>query len=62
MNNGYSSATGQQYIPSTGKNFAEVPTGQADKPIGDVVITSIELRTSKKPQPAYRTRCQPNAN
>ena len=28
MNNGYSSATGQQYIPSTGKNFANQPTGQ----------------------------------
>jgi indolepyruvate ferredoxin oxidoreductase alpha subunit len=28
MNNGYSSATGQQYIPSTGKNFADQPTGQ----------------------------------
>ncbi len=28
MNNGYSSATGQQYIPSTGKNFANHPTGQ----------------------------------
>ncbi|SLN76363.1 thiamine pyrophosphate-dependent enzyme [Oceanibacterium hippocampi] len=28
MNNGYTSATGQQYIPSTGKNFANEPTGQ----------------------------------
>ena len=28
MNNGYSSATGQQYIPSTGKNYADEPTGQ----------------------------------
>jgi len=28
MNNGYSSATGQQYIPSTGKNFQNQPTGQ----------------------------------
>jgi len=27
MNNGYSSATGQQYIPSTGKNFRDEPTG-----------------------------------
>jgi indolepyruvate ferredoxin oxidoreductase alpha subunit len=28
MNNGYSSATGQQYIPSSGKNFADEPSGQ----------------------------------
>jgi indolepyruvate ferredoxin oxidoreductase, alpha subunit len=27
MNNGYTSATGQQYIPSTGKNFRLEPTG-----------------------------------
>ena len=28
MNNGYSSATGQQHIPSTGTNFRSEPTGQ----------------------------------
>ena len=28
MNNGYSSATGQQHIPSTGTNFRDEPTGQ----------------------------------
>jgi len=28
MNNGYSSATGQQHIPSTGTNFRAEPTGQ----------------------------------
>ena len=27
MNNGYTSATGQQFIPSTGKNFRREPTG-----------------------------------
>jgi len=27
MNNGYTSATGQQFIPSTGKNFRKEPTG-----------------------------------
>ena len=27
MNNGYTSATGQQFIPSTGKNFRQEPTG-----------------------------------
>src|SRR5690606_24501813 len=27
MNNGYTSATGQQYIPSTGRNFRQEPTG-----------------------------------
>lgn len=28
MNNGYSAATGQQHIPSTGTNFRDEPTGQ----------------------------------
>jgi indolepyruvate ferredoxin oxidoreductase alpha subunit len=28
MNNGYSSSTGQQHIPSTGTNFRDEPTGQ----------------------------------
>ena len=31
MNNGYTSATGQQYIPSTGKNFRLEPTGMTIK-------------------------------
>ncbi len=28
MNNGYSSATGQQHVPSTGTNYRDEPTGQ----------------------------------
>ncbi len=55
MDNGYSSATGQQHIPSTGTNFRDEPTGQtisaALKGLGvkwQRTITTYEVATMKK--------------
>ncbi len=55
MNNGYSSATGQQHIPSTGTNFRLEPTGQnirdALKGLGvkwQRTVTTYEVRTMMK--------------